>query len=170
MKKIVLLLAAVSIFGCTKDDDGYCNCEPPPGNDEILHISLLNANNENLLSENSNGYLRDSLFTFYLLKNDQVSNLTQLYKNSSFFENFGTEENPSKQIVLNYSWLLNSNNTKEGSYVINYGNSLPNDTIYLKYQITEREDSDKILEVKLNGLLQETESIDGFYRKLVLVK
>lgn len=171
MKKIVLLMSSVLLLSCSEDYD--CGCTPPPGPGEQLRISLVNFEGENLLSEKTNGYMNDSLFTFYMLSNNKLSNLTQLYKNSSFIENFGTVENSNKEIYLNYSWFLyfnENNSTKEGNYIIDYNNRYLNDTIYLKYQITKWEDSDRILEVKLNGVTQQTDLIDEFYRKLVIVK
>lgn len=172
MKKILLFAVAISLVGCTTVDED-CGCTPPPGPVEQLRISLVNSDGENLLSENTNGYLNDSLFTFYMLSNNKLSNLTELYNNFHFIENFGTIENSNKEIYLNYSWSLYFNektNTREGNYIIDYNNIYPNDTIYLKYQITKWEDSDNILEVKLNGVTQQTEPIDEFSKKLVIVK
>lgn len=173
MKKILLFAVAVSFVGCVKEDDNYCDCGPPPGPVEQLRISLVNSEGDNLLSENTDEYLNDSLFTFYMLSNEKLSNLTLLYKNSDFIENFGTVDQPNKEIYLNYSWSLYFNentNTREGNYIIDYNNIYPNDTIYLKYQITKWEDSDKILEVKINEITQQTETIDEFSRKLVIIK
>lgn len=170
MKKILLFIIAVSFTACVKEDDGYCNCGPGPESDEQLRILLVNSQNDNLLSENTNGYLPDSLFTFYMLSNNKVSNLTERYGNADFLVNLGNEGDFNKQIHLNYSWFLYSNNTKEGSYVIDYNDKYPNDTIYLKYNVTGNLKSDKIVEVKLNGKTKQTESIDDFTRKLIIVK
>lgn len=101
----------------------------------------------------------------------KVINLSNSYKNISFlYENFN-QGDEIKYIVLNYPWLLQqSNKEKYETYVIDYNGKLPNDSIYLKYEILPKDKTDKIIEVKVNGIHQETESIDDLHKKLVITK
>lgn len=151
MKRCVFYLLSTILFvSCVKDDDGFCNCTPPPGHDEILAINLKNKQGENLLLKNTSGYLPLDQYTFYLITGDHTINLTKSKNNSSFFEI--SEVSGSGYIIFRYGWnMKNDVNTKEGQLVIDYNNSYPNDTIYMKYTLTPWEQSDKLIEVKLNG-------------------
>lgn len=66
--------------------------------------------------------------------------------------------------------MKDNNGTKEGSYVIDYSGLYPNDTIYTKYKVTKWEDSDTLLEVRLNGTLFQTDSVGYMAREIVIVK
>ena len=173
MKNLLFFIAILSFVGCSKEDDSYCDCGPGPKPDEKLIVELLNSSGQNLLLPYIDNNIPDSSLTFYMIKGNpiKVINLSSFYKTSSFlFENF-QQGNEIKYVVLNYPWLLQqSANEKYGSYVIDYNGKFPNDTIYLKYDITPNDKIDRIIEVNVNGIHQETESINDLHRKLVITK
>src|SRR5690606_28064626 len=145
---------------CSIDDDGNCDCTPPPGSDEMLVVSLKNENGNNLLLPDVFGYVANDKLTFYLLTGNNKINLTQPYKNKNIINEYISEKDGSviKNILLNFGWYMKENNgTKEGSYIIDYSGLYPSDTIYAKYKVTEWKDSDTLLEVRLNGTLFQTD-------------
>ena len=172
MKKIFLLIVAASAFtSCAIDDDGGCGCTPPPGPDEKLIVKLKNFSGDNLLNPDVFGYLSNEKFTFYLITKKNTINLTQTQTNNSLIEPFVDNGNLNGFLNLAYSWYMpNDDGTKEGSYIIDYSGLYPNDTIYTKYKVTEWKDSDPIIEVKVNGVLQEPEDIEGYMKSITIVK
>lgn len=174
MKKIFLLFVVASAFtSCVIEDDGGCGCVPPPGPDENLIVNLKNENGDNLLHSDTFGYIADDKFTFYLLTNSGIINLTKDQRNITIINDYISENDglSSRYINLRFGWYMKENNgTKEGSYVIDYSGLYPNDTIYTKYKVTEWKDSDPIIEVKLNGVLQQPEDVEGYMKSITIVK
>ena len=170
MKKIFLLFVAASAFSsCAIDDEGGCGCTPPPGPDENLIVNLKNENGDNLLNPDTFGYIADDKFTFYLITKAKTINLSQ--KNNHIIEPFVDNGNLNGFLNLDYSWYMsNDNGTKEGSYVIDYSGLYPNDTIYTKYSVTPWEKSDQLLEVQLNGVLQQPDSFSYNAKSITIVK
>ena len=173
MKKIFLLgiIGFVSVSCVT--DDGGCGCVTPPGPDERLIVSLKNENGDNLLLPTTFGYVSEEQLTFYLLTAERTINLTQAQRNNSIIDEYISDTDGSiiKNIYLSYSWYMKNNNgTKEGSYVIDYNGLYPNDTIYTKYKVTEWKDSDTLLEVKVKGVLQQTDSLNDIDKGIIIVK
>ena len=173
MKKCgCFMLLSVLLTSCVTDDGG-CGCVTPPGPDERLVVSLKNEDGDNLLLPNAFGYVSEEQLTFYLLTAERTINLTQAQRNNSIISEYISDTDGSiiKNIYLSYSWYMKNNNgTKEGSYVIDYNGLYPNDTIFTKYSVTEWKESDKLLEVKVNGVLQQTDSLNDIEKGIVIVK
>ena len=173
MKKIFLLGIVGFVFASCVTDDGGCGCVTPPGPDERLIVSLKNEDGDNLLLPNAFGYVSEEQLTFYLLTAERTINLTQAQRNNSIISEYISDTDGSiiKNISLSYSWYMKNNNgTKEGSYVIDYKGLYPNDTIFTKYSVTEWKESDKLLEVKVNGVLQQTDSLNDIDKGIIIVK
>ena len=173
MKKIILYTLPLFIFAsCVRDDD-FCDCTPPPGPDEILIVSLKNENGDNLLLPDTFGYIAEDKLMFYLLTGENKIDLTKNQNNNTIIEEYVSNIDGSiiKNIALTFSWYMKNNKgTKEGNYVIDYNGLYPNDTIFTKYSVTEWKESDRLLEVKLNGVLQKTDSISEFRKGITIVK
>ena len=173
MKKIFLLFVVASVFSSCEIEDENCGCTPPPGPDENLIVNLKNENGDNLLNSDTFGYIADDKFTFYLLTNSGIVNLTKEQRNKTIINEYISENDGllSKYINLRFGWYMKENSgTKEGSYVIDYSGLYPNDTIYTKYSVTPWEKSDQLLEVKLNGVLQQPDSFSYNTKSITIVK
>lgn len=173
MKKIFLLIVVASVFTSCVTEDENCGCTPPPGPDEKLIIKLKNSSGDDLLNSDVFGYIANDKLTFYLLTGNNKINLTEPYKNNNIIHEYISEKDGSviKDILLDFGWYMKDNNgTKEGSYVIDYSGLYPNDTIHTKYKVTKWEDSDTLLEVRLNGTLFQTDSVGYMAREIVIVK
>lgn len=171
MRKIFLLFVVASVFTSCLSEDENCGCTPPPGPDEKLIVKLKNSSGDNLLNPDVFGYLSNEKFTFYLITKTKTINLTQTQTNNSLIEPFADNCNLNGFLNLAYSWYMpDDTGTKEGSYVIDYSGLYPNDTIYTKYKVTEWKDSDPIIEVKLNGVLQQPEDVEGYMKSITIVK
>lgn len=166
------MFLSVLLTSCVTDDGG-CGCVTPPGPDERLIVSLKNEDGDNLLLPNTFGYVSEEQLTFYLLTAERTINLTQAQRNNSIISEYISDTDGSiiKNIYLSYSWYMKNNNgTKEGSYVIDYNGLYPNDTIFTKYSVTEWKESDKLLEIKVNGVLQQVDSLNDIEKRIVIVK
>src|SRR5690606_16362194 len=173
MKKIFSFGLAGFVFASCVTDDGGCGCVNPPEPDERLIVSLKNENGDNLLLSTTFGYVSEEQLTFYLLTAEHTINLTQAQRNNSIIDEYisDTDGLIIKSISLSYSWYMKNNNgTKEGRYVIDYNGLYPNDTIFTKYSVTEWKESDKLLEVKVNGVLQQTDSLNDIDKGIIIVK
>lgn len=171
MKRIVLLVTVLAFVSCEKDDS-FCSCAPP-GHDEVLTVRLENENGDNLLLPDTFGYVADKQLTFYLLTGERTINLTQAQNNNSIINEYisNTDGSVIKNISLSYSWYMKDNNgMKEGNYVIDYDGLYPNDTIYTKYKVTKWTESDPLLEVKVNDVLRQPDSVSFNQKGITIVK
>lgn len=173
MKKIFLLFVISSLFISCVSEGENCGCTPPPGHDENLIVNLKNENGDNLLNPDTFGYISDEKFAFYLLTSFGTINLTKEQRNETIINEYISEKDGvlMRYINLRFSWYLKDNNgIKEGSYVIDYSGLYPNDTIYTKYSVTTWEESDQLLEVKLNGELTHLDSVSEKTKSITIIK
>lgn len=169
MKKIFLFVPLAFVFTSCVSDDGGCGCVPPPGNDQELLINVQNKSGDNLLLSSTIDYIPEDNLAFFLLTRSGSINLTKDQRNSSIIR----ENNPTsdKYISLRFGWYMEEQNgIKEGNYVIDYGGLYPNDTIYTKYKVTPWEQSDPLLEVKLNGVSQQLDSDSNVAKSITIIK
>lgn len=158
-------------MGCSGDD---CRCGTPPSLEEQLRITLVNERNENLLLESTNNYVAENSLVIYVLEGNKIESLTQTYGNNGFILEETNEQGVIKNIVLGrVKSAFIDQNQNEILYIINYNGQYSNDTIFMRYQGQPKNVSDRLIEVKLNGVVKNLESKnyqDLLYKELIIVK